>query len=644
MSRRGAQLRHAREGVPGARRRVQPLAPLPARRRSRSRCSPTTTRSSTTRRCRTSPAAWPAGSRRWRSSTTRSSTSRAEERRGGRAVAPRRSTKTTTADPRSSAQLAERMPSTPSGNRTRAPPQPSGGRGVAPAGTRSPPPNAKGAIVMPSQRCTAKTTKGEACRQRTAKGQYCWNHLSPHGACASRGRPSQAPGSACSHRGSCQLTPPSTTLATACHSRGQGRRRVLPADYESTTPSTLRAPTLARADGSTTRAARASCQRRIRAVHAPGRQRRAGLRTTRPILKGEEILVKYGAGYWRYARRKAPSQRGRRIAAAQRLAAMSEAIVISSLTESILTAAKADPEYVRRCEQPAVGSPSCALTMATCSPRRPPDRASDAAPHAPPRRVPRLGDRRALRPRQDPRRCQARFSWDGMATDVERYVATCDACQRNKPSQQLTPGLLMPLPLPERPCQAWTQDAVTGLPKTKRGHDAIQVYVERLCKLKHFAATHKTDGAVELAASFVHTVVRAHGVPESIVSDRDPRFTAHFYAELTKLLGIDALDEHRTPPADGWTVGARDPDAHHRTARVLQRASGRLGRLPRHAGARIQQHHAGVDAALTVRAAVRNEAAPAHRRRAGPDRPEEPAAIDRAERMQAALRFARTHL
>ena len=65
------------------------------------------------------------------------------------------------------------------------------------------------------------------------------------------------------------------------------------------------------------------------------------------------------------------------------------------------------------------------------------------------------------------------------------------------------------------------------------------MYVERLCKLKHFAAGRKSDGAAELATSFVHTVVRPHGVPESIVSDRDPRFTAHFFAELTKLMGVE---------------------------------------------------------------------------------------------------------
>lgn len=110
----------------------------------------------------------------------------------------------------------------------------------------------------------------------------------------------------------------------------------------------------------------------------------------------------------------------------------------------------------------------------------------------------------------------------------------------------------MPIPIPGRPCLAWTQDAVTGLPMTKRGHDAIQMYVERLCKVKHFAATRSTDGAVELASSFVHTVVRTHGVPETIISDRDPRFTASFYKEFSRLLGTNlSMSTARHAQTDG---------------------------------------------------------------------------------------------
>jgi hypothetical protein len=132
---------------------------------------------------------------------------------------------------------------------------------------------------------------------------------------------------------------------------------------------------------------------------------------------------------------------------------------------------------------------------------------------------------------------QKRFAWHGMASDIERYVLTCDACQRNKHSKQLRPGLLMPLPLPEEPCMHWTTDAVTGLPKTKHGFDAIQVYVDRLTKLKRFAATHTSDGSVQLANTTLRTIIGPHGMPKSMVSDRDPRITARFWGELSRVLG-----------------------------------------------------------------------------------------------------------
>jgi hypothetical protein len=147
---------------------------------------------------------------------------------------------------------------------------------------------------------------------------------------------------------------------------------------------------------------------------------------------------------------------------------------------------------------------------------------------------------------------QRRFTWDGMARDIEQYVATCDSCQRNKHSKQLKPGLLMPLPLPEEPCVHWTTDTVTGLPKTKQGYDAIQVYVDRRTKLKRFAATRKTDSSVQLANTTLRTIIGPHGMPRSIVSDRDPRITAKFWRELSRLLGstVDMSTAYH-PQSDG---------------------------------------------------------------------------------------------
>jgi hypothetical protein len=78
------------------------------------------------------------------------------------------------------------------------------------------------------------------------------------------------------------------------------------------------------------------------------------------------------------------------------------------------------------------------------------------------------------------------------------------------------------------------------------------VYVDRLTKLKYFAPSHSTAGAVELAQLFQDTIVSRHGVPEVVVSDRDPRFTAHYYAALSRLLGIDLnMSTARHPQTDG---------------------------------------------------------------------------------------------
>jgi hypothetical protein len=147
---------------------------------------------------------------------------------------------------------------------------------------------------------------------------------------------------------------------------------------------------------------------------------------------------------------------------------------------------------------------------------------------------------------------QQRFAWRGMAGDIEQYVLTCDACQRNKHSKQLKPGLMMPLPLPEDPCMHWTTDAVSGLPKTKRGFDAIQVYVDRLTKLKRFAAARISDGSVQLANTTLRTIIGPHGMPKSMVSDRDPRITARFWKELSRILGSEVnLSTANHPQSDG---------------------------------------------------------------------------------------------
>jgi hypothetical protein len=199
------------------------------------------------------------------------------------------------------------------------------------------------------------------------------------------------------------------------------------------------------------------------------------VRTLRQIEKGEEILVAYGNAYWREHQFKRPQSKQQ-----QELQSVSVTRTTSSLTPDIKAAALADSAY-----QSMVADPPANLTVldgllfdGDCL-VVPNDEALRtrvlAACHDDVTGA-HFGRDKTLAA------VKRRFTWDGLSAAVEAYVASCDSCQRNKPSQQLTPGPLMPLPIPERPCAAWTQDAVTGLPRTKRGHDAIQVYVERLCK------------------------------------------------------------------------------------------------------------------------------------------------------------------
>jgi hypothetical protein len=150
-----------------------------------------------------------------------------------------------------------------------------------------------------------------------------------------------------------------------------------------------------------------------------------------------------------------------------------------------------------------------------------------------------------------------RFYWPGMDKTIVAYVTTCDACQRNKPSQQSPMGPLMPLPIPESPWQWVSVDLITNLPRSRSGNDAIVVFVCRLTKMVHYVATTTNVTAPQLATLFMREVVRLHGVPEAILSDRDPRFTAHFWRAFWSQLGTTlTMSTAYHPQTDGQTERA----------------------------------------------------------------------------------------
>jgi hypothetical protein len=136
-------------------------------------------------------------------------------------------------------------------------------------------------------------------------------------------------------------------------------------------------------------------------------------------------------------------------------------------------------------------------------------------------------------------RVARRFWWPHMSRSVYSYVVSCPSCQRNKPVMQRPLGLLQPLPVPSSKWEQITMDLITDLPITKRGHDAVVTFVDRMTKMVHFAPTTKTVGVEAIAQVFMHTWYKHHGLPRIIISDRDRRFLSHFWQALFKALGTE---------------------------------------------------------------------------------------------------------
>lgn len=146
------------------------------------------------------------------------------------------------------------------------------------------------------------------------------------------------------------------------------------------------------------------------------------------------------------------------------------------------------------------------------------------------------------------------FWWEGIRAETQQYVGSCVACQSNKASNQKPAGLLHSLPIPTRRWEQVSMDFVGPLPATKRGNDFILVVVDKLSKMVHLIPCRTTITAKQVASLFWREIIRLHGMPSSIVSDRDPRFTSHFWQELWKLMGTKlAMSTAYHPQTDGQT-------------------------------------------------------------------------------------------
>ena len=147
------------------------------------------------------------------------------------------------------------------------------------------------------------------------------------------------------------------------------------------------------------------------------------------------------------------------------------------------------------------------------------------------------------------------FHWKGIAADVAEFVGKCHDCQTNKPSTRKPAGLLQPLQIPERPWSSISVDFVTGFPSAGVNQwDTIAVFVDRLTKMVHYVPCREKMSAADFAQVFITNVFRLHGLPQQIVSDRDPRFTSIFWKEVTGALGMErGFSTAFHPQTDGQT-------------------------------------------------------------------------------------------
>ncbi|GJZ14533.1 putative reverse transcriptase domain-containing protein [Tanacetum coccineum] len=129
------------------------------------------------------------------------------------------------------------------------------------------------------------------------------------------------------------------------------------------------------------------------------------------------------------------------------------------------------------------------------------------------------------------------YWWPNMKAEIATYVSKCLTCAKVKIEYQKPSGLLVQPEIPQWKWENITMDFVTKLPRTAAGQDTIWVIVDRLTKSAHFLPMREDDTLEKLTRQYLKEVVSKHGVPVSIISDRDGKFTSHFWKSLHKALG-----------------------------------------------------------------------------------------------------------
>ncbi|GKE38292.1 putative reverse transcriptase domain-containing protein, partial [Tanacetum coccineum] len=190
------------------------------------------------------------------------------------------------------------------------------------------------------------------------------------------------------------------------------------------------------------------------------------------------------------------------------------------------------------------------------------------------------------------------YWWPNMKADIATYVSKCLTCAKVKAEHQRPSGLLVQPKIPQWKWDNITMDFVTKLPKSSQGYDTIWVIVDRLTKSAIFTPMRETDSTEKLARMYIKEVVTRHGIPVSIICDRDPKFASHFWRSLQKALGT-SLDMSTAyhPQTDGQSERTIQTLEDMLRACVIDFGNGWVKHLPLVEFSYNNSYHASIKAA-----------------------------------------------
>lgn len=144
------------------------------------------------------------------------------------------------------------------------------------------------------------------------------------------------------------------------------------------------------------------------------------------------------------------------------------------------------------------------------------------------------------------------YWWNNMKMDVANFVSKCLNCQQVKVEHLRPGGTSQDIAIPVWKWEMVNMDFITGLPRTRSQYDSIWVIVDRMTKSAHFLPVRTNFSAEDYARLYIQEVVRLHGAPVSIISDRGTQFTSQFWRSFQKGLGTQVnLSTAFHPQTDG---------------------------------------------------------------------------------------------